>query len=93
MINRDEYGGGTDPRNAASVLRLQMAHIANAPALNFLAISNRTYTVEWSAQAIGGTWTRLQDVLAQPLDRIESVTDTNANGPMRLYRVITPHRP
>ncbi len=61
-----------------------------ATALTFLAISNRTYTVEWNTQLIGDTWNRLQDVLAQPADRIESVTDTNAASPMRFYRVVTP---
>jgi hypothetical protein len=93
MSNRNEYGAGTNPTNTASVLKLQMAPAGDATALSFLAISNRTYTVEWNTQVSEGTWNRLQDVLAQPLDRIESVIDTNANGARRLYRAVTPRRP
>ena len=58
--------------------------------MNPTAVSLRE---EWNTQVTGGTWTRLQDALAQPTDRIESVTDTNASGSMRFYRVITPRRP
>ena len=94
MINRDEYRAGTNPTNAASVLKLQMALDAGGQAaLSFLALSNRTYTVEWNTQVIGVTWNRLQDVLAQPADRLGSATDTNAAGPTRFYRVVTPKRP
>jgi hypothetical protein len=93
MSNRAEYGAGTNPTNATSVLKLQMTRAGVAITLSFFAISGRTYTAEWNTQVTGGTWTRLQDALAQPADRIESVTDTNASGSMRLYRVITPRRP
>ena len=94
MSNRDEYNAGTNPTNAASVLKLQLSPVvAGQAALSFLAMSNRTYTVEWNAADTGGTWNRVQDVLAQPAERIESVSDTNASGAMRLYRVVTPKRP
>ncbi len=93
MNNRDEYSAGNNPTNTASVFKLQMAHAGEATALSFLAISNRTYTVEWNTQVTEGPWNRLQDVLAQPFDRIESVIDTNANGAKRFYRAVTPRRP
>jgi hypothetical protein len=94
MSNRDEYNAGTNPTNAASVLQLHLSPVAGGAAtLNFLAISNRTYSVEWNPEANGGTWNRVQDVFALPADRIESVSDTNATGAMRFYRVVTPKRP
>ena len=65
MSNRDEYNAGTNPTNAASLLKLQMAPAApGTNVLTFLAISNRTYTVEWLGELAGGTSNRLQDVLA-----------------------------
>lgn len=92
LSNRGEYTAGTDPTNAASVLKLQIA--PSAPGLvtvMFIGLSNRTYRVEWNTQLRGSAWTRLLDVLAQPRDRIESVTDTNATDSARFYRLVTPH--
>jgi hypothetical protein len=94
LSNRDEYLAGTNPTNATSVLKLQIAPSAQGQTmLTFPAVSNRTYTVEWTSQLSGGTWNKLFDVSAQPTDRIESVTDTNAFGAARFYRVLTPRRP
>jgi plasmid stabilization system protein ParE len=54
---------------------------------------NRTYTVEWTPDAAGGSWQKLSDVVAQAADHGETVTDPAANEGPRFYRVVTPRRP
>ena len=49
--------------------------------------------MEWSDQLSGGAWQKLTDVIARSGDRIETVTDSNAAGPCRFYRFVTPRRP
>lgn len=70
-----------------------MTQASGQATVTFPAAANRTYTVEWCAQPAGGTWLKLADVLARFTDRMESVTDRIASGPMHLYRVVTPRRP
>jgi hypothetical protein len=60
--------------------------------LSFNAVSNQTYTVEWSAQPADGAWSKLADLVARATDRLEIVIDPNAGDVARFYRVITPRR-
>ena len=61
--------------------------------MTFPAAAAQTYTVEWSQTLAEGSWQKLVDLVAQPADRMETVTDPGAAEAARLYRVVTPRRP
>ena len=57
-----------------------------------MAISNRTYTVQFK-DAVGSTqWFKLSDVLAFATNRIERIPDP-ASTTNRFYRLVTPRQP
>jgi Subtilase family/Immunoglobulin domain/Bacterial TSP3 repeat/Immunoglobulin I-set domain len=95
LSNREEYIAGTNPTNAQSRLELLATGVTNGVTwLRFLAMSNRTYSVE-RALAADGPWLRLHEVLAARTNRVMSVTDSEPtpNMPASLYRVVTPRQP
>ena len=92
MINRDEYVAGTNPLDPQSYLRFEP--LSGGPlsaSLQFNAISNRTYTLEFSDTVDAEPWQRLADVGAASSNRVAAAVDTNA-VPTRLYRIVTPRR-
>jgi hypothetical protein len=91
VLNWQEFVAGTDPRDALSFLRVE--RLTAAPTgylLEFMAVSNRTYTVSFLDPAGGLTWQRLVNLDAAPTNRLESVLDTNRVPTGRLYRLNTP---
>ncbi|HXJ55028.1 MAG TPA: lamin tail domain-containing protein [Verrucomicrobiae bacterium] len=91
VLNWQEFLAGTDPRDALSFLRVEL--LTAAPTgylLEFIAVSNRTYTVSFLDPAGGLTWQRLVNLDAAPTNRLESVLDTNQVPTGRLYRLNTP---
>jgi len=91
LLNWREYQAGTDPTNALSKLRLDL-WLTNGVSLTFGAVSNKTYTVQFTDDLVNSGWARLADVVARTNNRVEALTDTNSVGE-RFYRVITPARP
>lgn len=84
--NRDEYRAGTDPRNAASVFRLNLTRDATAGwILRFIAQPDRSYTVQ-SSDVLGSGWTRLQETA--PGSQREVVIPLPLDAAQRFYRVI-----
>lgn len=76
--NRDEYLAGTDPRNAASLLRLAAMQLANDLALfEISSVSGRNYRLERTADLPAGAWTSLLDSVSAT-GAVTSVTATNA---------------
>lgn len=63
-----------------------------SPTLSFLAMSNHTYTVQYTDALDGRAWSRLADILATGTNRVEALTDMNGAGPNRFYRVVTPRQ-
>lgn len=92
LSNRDEYLAGTDPADPGSYLRVEPDIIAGTAAVEFSAISNRTYTVEFTDLLGSGLWQKLADVLARPTNSVERMADP-AWTQRRYYRVMTPYRP
>lgn len=89
-----EYGAGTDPTDSASRLQLTPVFDARGRAwLQFLAPSNRTYTVQFKESLDRGRWTRLADLVAQTNSLRVSVPDPFPATRSRLYRVVTPRQP
>jgi len=89
LTNREEYEAGTDPNAATSVLKIDRIERADGVSLEFLALSNRTYTVQYNNNLEPGDWTTLADVVARSTNRLERVLDPTTQ-PTRYYRLLTP---
>jgi hypothetical protein len=98
QCNAAEYGAGTDPTNALSYLRMDTITLENgggATALRFLAVSNKTYTIQYRESPDTGEWNRLADVVAVPTNRVVEMVDPvlEAGVSRRFYRLATPRLP
>ncbi len=91
MSNRDEYIAGTDYLDPLSYLKVDLS-VDGGTILRFMAISNRTYTVQFSDQLGPAQWQKLADVLAKSSNRVEIVVDP-APAAKRYYRLATPLGP
>lgn len=87
--NWQEYQAGTDPNDASSFLKIDSISIRPGVRLEFGAVSNRTYRVQYNDLADSGVWQRLTDVLARTTNHTEIIVDPSA-GTNRFYRVLTP---
>jgi hypothetical protein len=87
-----EYIAGTDWNDPASYLRIDRLSVAGSARIEFLSMSNRTYTVEYTDDLNGAPWNRLTDVTAYATNHVESVIDP-AGGTNRFYRLLVPKRP
>jgi hypothetical protein len=92
LSNRAEFIAGTDPHDPNSYLRVDPDIGAGAAAIEFTAISNRTYTVEFTEQLGTGLWQKLADVLSRSSNSVQRIADP-AWTDERFYRVLTPYRP
>ena len=92
VSNGNEYICGTDPADPLSYLKVQQITPVGPATLTFLAVSNRTYTVQFKNAVNAPVWSRLADAIARNTNRIESVIDPSP-GASRLYRLATPRVP
>ena len=92
MTNLQEYWAGTNPTNAASVLRLFISYPnTNSPLLlTFFAVSNLTYRVQDAGHVDNPNWSKLYSIPAALTNRWVTVTDTNPASGDHYYRVRTP---
>jgi hypothetical protein len=91
MTNLQEYLTGTHPRDNQSVLRLKVSLTpANAARVQFDAMSNLSYTMQFRNSAATGTWINLSNVPAVPTNRTVIVTNTVVPSSTRFYRVSRP---
>ena len=88
MSNLAEYISGTDPTDPSSYLRIDTTTPPLA-SLTFLAVSNRTYVVEFTDNLGSMPWTNLATVPARLTNRIEIIPDPG-NIPRRYYRLKIP---
>jgi hypothetical protein len=90
--NIDEYNAGTDPTNSLSYLRINHNIVPGAASVNFLAASNRTYSVQYKEALSGTSWLRLGDAMGQTNNRVETIIDPTWTS-NRFYRLVTPGQP
>jgi hypothetical protein len=91
MSNHDEYIAGTDPTDNLSYLKIDSITASGGATLAFGAVSNRTYSVEYTDALGASPWLRLTNVLARPTSHVETVFDAGFTN-NRAYRLVTPHR-
>jgi hypothetical protein len=75
-----------------SYLKIDSLSAGAGATLRFGAVSNRTYTVEYTDDLGAGAWSRLADVPARSTNRVETLADAAASA-QRSYRLVTPRRP
>ncbi len=92
LSNREEYTAGTDPKDPASRLRIEALSPPPGTVLGFLAISNRTYTVQFTDSLTAPAWQTLADLPALGSNRVVHVADPGTRA-QRSYRLVTPRQP
>ena len=91
MSNRDEYIAGTDPQDHNSYLKVELQS-AKLATIHFQAVSNRSYTVQYSDSLNPPAWQHVEHVVARQTNYIATVNDP-ASVPKRFYRLATPAIP
>jgi len=93
LSNLAEYLSGTDPRNAASALKIDSVTESNGTLiLRFTAVANRSYTIQYRGNAASGAWQELTNITGQATTQSVDVPDS-VNGGTRYYRLTTPALP
>ena len=94
MTNLQEYIAGTDPTDPLSYLKINRLDTGLGPTMiEFSAVSNKTYSLQYMDSSNFGKWTKFADVSPRPSNRVEIVTDPNPASKSRLYRLATPRLP
>ena len=89
--NHQEFLAGTDPRSAASVLRVSLDAQTNTAILRFLAGSNRAYTLQYRDSLITGSWLDFTNLPPAATNQTVICTDPLPAGlTNRFYRVSAP---
>jgi hypothetical protein len=92
FANRDEFLAGTNPDSASDALRLGIDAAWRVPA--FMALSNRSYTVQFREGLAPGGWLNLQHVELAPSNRWVVLTNNGVSeSPQRVFRLTTPRLP
>ena len=94
LTNLEEYTAGTDPQDPQSYLRVEDIDTdPNGVAIEFTAVSNKTYSLVWQPNADGTNWMRLLDIAQQSTTRTELIIITTPPPVMkefRFFRLVTP---
>jgi hypothetical protein len=90
MINRDEYGAGTNPADALSHLKLTLT-TTNTAVLEFVAQTNLSYALQCRTDLSSGLWSNVTSIIGQTFVRTVQVNvPTPAPDATRFYRIVTP---
>jgi hypothetical protein len=91
LTNTQEFTAGTDPINAASVLKVTNFVISDGDfRVSFPTVSGKTYRLERSDTLQAGSWTTLLDNIAGTGGAVQ-VTDVGAAAQSkRFYRIVIP---
>ena len=95
LSNLQEYRAGTNPRDSLSYLKIESieSELATSGSMRvtFIAVSNRTYTIQYRDSLLPAPWNRLIDVVGATTNRSVQVIDSPpATISKRYYRLATP---
>lgn len=91
LTNRQEYLAGTHPNDPASRLMLASLMTENGDVtIQFLASSNRTYSVFFKDSFLEPLWSKLTDIPAQPTNHWVILTNSVPDRAERFFRLVTP---
>jgi hypothetical protein len=93
LTNWQEFLAGTHPNDAASHLKVSVQATTNGIELEFLAISNRTYTILQRLVADSGSWTALSNFPAHGTNRLSKASVEPLPGERQFFRLVTPAQP
>lgn len=89
--NWQEFLAGTDPHNAASVLRVRIDAATNTAVIQFLAGANRAFTLQYRDDLRTGNWQDFTNLAPAEIARTIVCTDALPAGlTNRFYRVRVP---
>ena len=90
-----EYYAGTNPRDAASFLRLDRVEATSTGArIEFSAAADRSYSILYKDSLADTVWLKLVDFPAGTTSERLATTDSSArSGASRYYRLVTPSVP
>ncbi|MCI0538172.1 MAG: lamin tail domain-containing protein, partial [Verrucomicrobiales bacterium] len=96
--NLEEFISGTDPRNAASYLKIEVEKRGSGPpaalTIRFTALAGKTYSIQYLDSLRGAAWQKHSDVWANPETRMVEVPIEPGRGEAgRYFRVVTPAAP
>ena len=91
MSNLQEYLAGTDPTNRLSVFKVDQISLGRPVTLQFGAISNHTYTVQFKNALRDSDWLKLTDLASRSSNWTAIVIDPGTNR-SRYYRLVTPEQ-
>jgi hypothetical protein len=91
-LNWEEYLAGTNPIDPESHLTINFLSVNGLATLSFEAVSNRTYTVEYSEALGNGLWSKFIDMPARSSNHVELISGITFST-NRFYRVTSPQRP
>jgi hypothetical protein len=84
----------TDALSYLKVDTITLAEGGSRLAVEFCAVSNQTYTVQYRSAVESGAWNRLADVTAASTNRVVTLRDPAVGTfPQRVYRLATPRVP
>lgn len=90
--NLSEYIAGTAANNRASVFAAAATSVVNGVQIAFTAMPNKSYSILYSDQLSGGSWSKLADVPAQATEHSVQMVD-GVSTSRRFYKVVTPQQP
>jgi hypothetical protein len=88
--NWQEFRAGTSPRAKESHLKVALTGIGAGVVLEFVALANKTYTVQHTDSLANPDWQDLIHLGPYLSDRVESVEDNAPLAAARYYRLVTP---
>ena len=91
--NLAEYLADTDPNDPESQLKFDAFMLeAGSTVLEFMARTNRLYSLDYTTSLVDGTWMNLTNISVNSQNQVQSITDSNLSRESRFYRLVIPPR-